>query len=143
MSADQKHDARRRRSRVHDAILDDLAAMPSDKLRDEAAAEGGDLAKMVSEIDEVIAKARTNVARGRFAEAKAELDAWRSKRTITSTDRASARLKFDQIRAGDPDLARKMMVAARKGQGLSDSDIEGIVDGLADLDRLEKDAKDE
>jgi hypothetical protein len=31
-----------------------------------------------------------------------------------------------------------MMLAARKGEGLSDSDVEGLLDDLAALERLER-----
>ena len=41
------------------------------------------------------------------------------------------------MRAGDGAKASDMMMAARKGKGLSDSDEQGILDDLARLARLE------
>ena len=34
-----------------------------------------------------------------------------------------------------------MMMAAREGEGLSDSDAEGLIDDLAELERLERENK--
>jgi hypothetical protein len=36
-----------------------------------------------------------------------------------------------------------MMMAARKGEGLSESDLEGLLDDLAELERLERGEGDE
>jgi hypothetical protein len=35
-----------------------------------------------------------------------------------------------------------MMMAARKGEGLSDSDLEGLIEDMAELERLERDKDD-
>jgi DNA-binding NtrC family response regulator len=48
-----------------------------------------------------------------------------------------ARAKFEKIRARDPELASKMLMAARNGQGLSDNDMEGMLEDLARLERLD------
>jgi hypothetical protein len=53
------------------------------------------------------------------------------------TDREAVRAKFEKIRARDPELASKMLMAARNGQGLSDSDMEGMLEDLAKLERLD------
>ena len=52
-------------------------------------------------------------------------------------DRAAARARFEKIRSRDPELASKMMMAARNGEGLSDKDMEGLLEDLAKLERLD------
>ena len=43
------------------------------------------------------------------------------------------------MKNGDHDLSNRMMMAARKGEGLSENDIEGVLDDLDDLEKLTKD----
>ena len=52
-------------------------------------------------------------------------------------DRQAVRARFERIRARDPDLASRMMLAARKGEGLSDSDMDGLLEDLARLEGLD------
>jgi hypothetical protein len=35
-----------------------------------------------------------------------------------------------------------MMMAARKGEGLSDSDLDGVIEDIAELERLEREKDD-
>jgi hypothetical protein len=77
-------------------------------------------------------------AKLRMERAKSELQAWRaSKGKVVAFDRAAMKAKLDRMRARDPEFASKMMTAARNGQGLSDSDIEGFLEDLARLERLD------
>ena len=52
-------------------------------------------------------------------------------------DREAARALFEKMRSRDPELASKMLLAARKGEGLSESDMEGLIEDLAKLERLD------
>ena len=52
-------------------------------------------------------------------------------------DREAARARFEKIRSQDPELASKMLLAARKGEGLSERDMEGLLEDLAKLERLD------
>jgi hypothetical protein len=55
----------------------------------------------------------------------------------------AARAKLDRMRSGDRELDRKMMLAARKGEGLSDSDVKGLLEDLAALEQLQRGDEDE
>ena len=73
--------------------------------------------------------------------AKAELYRFkvRQKAALTTDELAAGRSVFDRMKVGDRDLSSKMMLAARKGEGLSERDVNGIAEDLADLLKLSKD----
>jgi hypothetical protein len=70
--------------------------------------------------------------------AKSGLQEWRAgKGRVVEFDRGAMRAKFEKMRARDPEFASKMMAAARNGEGLSDQDLEGFLEDLARLERLD------
>ncbi len=75
-------------------------------------------------------KASLTRAKNQLAEAKVRLSIF-----TTSRDRAGALERFEKMKAGDTE---PMMMAARKGEGLSEKDIEGVLEDLDDLEKLEK-----
>lgn len=75
-------------------------------------------------------KASLTRAKNQLAEAKGRLSIF-----TTSRDRAGALERFEKMKAGDTE---PMMMAARKGEGLSEKDIEGVLEDLDDLEKLEK-----
>lgn len=56
---------------------------------------------------------------------------------ISSVERELVRAKLHNMRAGNGGNASGRMMAARKGDGLSESDEEGAVDDIAQLEALE------
>ena len=56
---------------------------------------------------------------------------------VSSAERESVRAKLHDMRAGKGGNASGLMMAARKGGGLSESDEEGAVDDMAELEALE------
>ena len=130
--------------RIEDALLDSILNASGDELREELAAAGIDPESCIAEVDATIAAARAQCARKRLDDARAELANWRTsgaKASVTALD--AARAKFERLRSGDQALNRKMMLAARKGEGLSDSDVEGLLADLAALEDLERGQEDE
>ncbi len=77
-------------------------------------------------------KATLARARNQLAEAKGRLSI-----STTSRDRAGALARFEKMKAGETELPGPMTMAARKGEGLSEKDIEGVLEDLDDLDKLE------
>jgi len=144
MSKTKKPTAQEELERIEDAFLDSLLNASGDELREEITAAGIDPDSCIAEVDATIAAAKAEYARNRLEEARAELAAWRkrdAKANGTALD--AARAKLDRIRSGDPELDKKMMLAARKGEGLSDSDMEGLLEDLAALEELERGDEDE
>ena len=71
--------------------------------------------------------------------AKTQADTWRSLRLREGEpqNRSEAKERFEKIRCADPTFDQKMMIAARNGKAPTDNDKEGLVEDLADLQRLE------
>jgi hypothetical protein len=130
---------------LDDAIDESILAASSDELREELAALGLDPDAVVAEMDAVTARARIAGAKRGLDRAKRAVLAFRARPTdVSSDDRDAVRGKLSGMRAGDGAKASDMMMAARKGKGLSEGDEQGILDDLARLARLEaEDAEDE
>jgi hypothetical protein len=126
--------------RIEDALAESLLDATGEDVRKEVGASGDDPDALIANVNEAIASAQSLSARVRLERARAELAAWRTKSGPAPLEREAARTRFERMRSGHFDPDTKMTMAARKGQGLSDSDAEGVVDDLADLDRLERDA---
>jgi hypothetical protein len=136
MSA-KKPTAREELARIEDAVVESILQAAGDTVREEITAAGGDPDALIARIDAAIASARGKAARARLEGARGELSAWRAKGGGTSPlEREAARERFQRLRAGAGDEG--MMMAARKGEGLSESDAEGLVEDLAELERLER-----
>jgi hypothetical protein len=139
MTAPKKTDGRDEILRIEEALVRSLLEASTSELREEFAAAGQDPDKCIAEIDALIGRAKAASAKKRFDQAKAELAAWRSgESNVVGFDRDAARARFERIQARDPELASKMMVAARKGESLSERDMEGLLQDLAKLERLER-----
>jgi hypothetical protein len=124
-------------SKLDDAIDESILAASSEELLDELAALGMDPDAVVSEIDAATARAKIAGGKKGFERARQAVLAFKARPNISSEERAAVRRKLDEMRAGDGAKASDMMMAARKGKGLSDRDEDGILDDLAHLAALE------
>ena len=119
--------------KLDDAIDESILAASSDELREELAALGLDPDAVVAEMDAVTERARIAGAKRGLEQAKRAVLAFKARPAdVSPEDR-----KLGEMRAGDGAKASDMMMAARKGKRLSDSDEQGILDDLARLARLE------
>lgn len=124
--------------KLDDAIDESILAASSGELREELAALGLNSDAVVTDMDAVTERAKIAAAKRGLQLAKQAVLAFKAKSTnISAEERDAVRKKLDHMRAGDGAKASDMMMAARKGKGLSDSDEEGILDDLARLARLE------
>ncbi len=138
MTATKKNSADEQLDRIEDALIEAILNSSEAELREDMKARGEDPGKCLAEIDALIAGAKEKSAKRRFDKAKSEMQDWRTgKGNVAGFDREAARAKFEKIQARDPELATKMLIAARNGQGLSDSDMEGMLEDLARLERLD------
>jgi hypothetical protein len=112
-------------------------------VRKDITASGGDPEALVAAVDAAIASGRAESARASLERARAELSAWSTKSGPASPlERQAARTRFERLRSGNYDPDEKMMMAARKGEGLSESDLEGLIEDMAELEKLERDKDD-
>jgi hypothetical protein len=71
------------------------------------------------------------VAKRKLTAAKAAVAAdLGSPRTVIRLDPSQARRRLERMLARDPETASKLTLAARKGQGLSDEDVQGMLEDL-------------
>jgi hypothetical protein len=123
--------------KLTDAIDESILAASSNEIREELAALGMDPDAVASEMKDVTARARIAGGKRGLERARQGVLAFKAKPNVSSEDRAAVREKLDWMRAGDGAKASDMMMAARKGKGLSDRDEEGILEDLARLAALE------
>jgi hypothetical protein len=139
MTSSKKTTARDELLRIEDALVRSIVDASEADLREDLAAAGEDSGTCLTEFDAAVVRAKAAAAKQRLDRAKAQAAAWRAgKSKVVPFDREAVRARFESIRARDPELASKMMMAARKGQGMSDSDMDSLLEDLAELDRLER-----
>jgi hypothetical protein len=138
VTSPKKTSPREELERIEDALVRSILDAPTAEIREEMAAAGEDPNKAIAEFDDIIARAKAAGARKRMADAKNELAAWRTgKGIVASFDRKAVLARLEAIKSRDPELASKIMMAAREGEGASDRDIEEVLEALAKLERLE------
>lgn len=144
MSTSRKQTPLEELERIEDALVDSILNLSGGDLREEFADTGIDIEACVSEIETTFAVAKAEYANKRLLEARAELAAWRKRASkATAAEIDEARAKLVQIRSGNQELGQRMMLAARKGEGLSDSDMEALLEDLVALKKLEGKQEDE
>ena len=123
--------------RIGDAIDESILNASSEELREELAAQGLDVAKVVAEMDAMTARAKAAGAKMRLEEAKRQLQSFKAGvSNVSPFDREVARRLLQKMKSGGSESSPVMM-AARKGKGLSQSDEEGVLDDLAQLQALD------
>jgi len=142
MSTPKKRTARDELEAIEDAFIQSILDADGQSVREEYTSLGLNPDDVVAAMDRTIEGAKAQCATQQLEKARAELVAFRSKSgNLTSSEREAARGRFDRARAGDRNLSSKLMMAARKGEGLSDHDIDSVVDDFAMLDSLESEGE--
>jgi hypothetical protein len=138
MTGISKDSARDELERIEDALVEAIMNSSEAELREEIKERGEDPDKILAGVDAALVGAKAAGAKLRMERAKSELQEWRAgKGKIVDFDRAAMRAKFEKMQARDPELASKMMAAARNGEGLSERDLAGFLADLAKLERLD------
>jgi hypothetical protein len=144
MSTSRKPTASEELEHIEDALVEILLNATGDELRAEITAAGMDPDAYIAQMESAIASARAECSRQRLEGARAALTAWRTKgRPPGDAEREAAQARLQRLRSGDRALDEKLMMAARKGEGLSDHDLEGLLEHLAELERQEREDGDE
>jgi hypothetical protein len=128
-----------RLSKIDQAIDESIIHASEKDLREDFAEQGHDFDKAVARVGSTIERAKVTAAKIKFERAKREMKAFRNQSNVRSLDLAKARSRFDGMKTGD---ATDTMMAARKGGKLSESDEDGVVDDIAQLEALENEAPD-
>jgi hypothetical protein len=134
----KKFSARNQLWSIEDALVEAILASSESELREDIEARSDDPAKRLANINLVITRAKAVSAKMRFERIKLELANWRaSEPAVVTFNHQIMRARLEKIIKRDPEFAAKVSMAARKGAGLPDTDMEGLLEDLAKLERLE------
>ena len=133
MTGDQGKE-RKELNRLADALVDDVLSSPDEEVLADSEDDGIDAAELAARLRGVFEHTITEAGKAKLAAAsRAAASAKRSGARLVRIDRADARRRYDAMIAQDPNLKKKMTLAARKGEGQSDRDIEGAIEDLEEL----------
>lgn len=139
MTGDKKKE-REALDRLADALADDILSASDEDILAEADEDHGDYAKLAAEARGLFERAKQEAGKARLAAAKKAVTAVRRQDSIViSIDPAEDRRRYNAIVARDSTLSAKLTMAARKGEGQSERDIESAIEDLAELGALKDD----
>lgn len=134
----KKYSTREQLQRIEDALVEAILASSESELRQDIEARGDDPSERLTSVSEVLTRAKAAGAKRRFERIKLELATWRtSQPKVVTFDRQLMRARLEKIMGRDSEFAAKVSMAARKGEGLPDTDMEGLLEDLAKLEKLE------
>lgn len=128
------NDAREALRRLADALAEDVLSAPDSEILADAAEIYGDTDKLAADMLKLFEQTANEQGKERLAAARAAVAADRGRpATVIRLEPAEARRRLQRLIAADPETARKLTVAARKGEGLSDNDVQSMLDDFAEL----------
>lgn len=131
--------ARQELEHIEDALIESLLNATDQAMQEELSSSGDNLDQLAALFDHAIAAAQARAARERLSEARVELAAWRENgKKATPLEKEAARARLSNARSGRANSSPGLMMAARKGKRISESDDEGLFDDLAELEKLEQ-----
>ncbi|OAI22052.1 hypothetical protein A1351_20675 [Methylosinus sp. R-45379] len=123
-----------------DAFIDSILNMSASELDEELRDLGLDPEVAITQTKAAVARGIIKANKTNFARKRSQLTDVKARLASSSKlgDRSGAVARFEKMKTGDPELSNRMMMAARKGKGLSENDVEAILEDLDDLEKLEK-----
>jgi len=143
MSTPKRTDSAAELGRLEDALVDSILQSSETELREEITAAGEDADAILRRVDALIVSVKTECKLARLRAAQEEVQALHGiVHSVTTTERTAARARFDKARSQDSSLSKKLLLAARNGQGATGTDLDSLADDYAELERLEQGAGD-
>jgi hypothetical protein len=128
------NDARDALRRLADALAEDILSAPDDEVLRDASEIYGDTDKLAADMLRLFEQTASEQGKARLAAARAAITgARRRPAQQRRLDPAEARRRLQQAIAADPETAKKLTMAARKGEGLSDEDVYGMLEDFEEL----------
>jgi hypothetical protein len=119
--------------RLADALVDDILNASDEDILAESTEEYGDPARLAAEMRAVFERTALGAGKAKLALAKqAAAEARRKGATVLRIDSAEARRRYERITS-------PLTLAARKGEGQSERDIDSAIEDLAELGAFEED----
>ena len=120
--------------RLADDLVDDILNASDEEILQEADEDGIDPAKLAPDMRALLDHTAMEASKAKLAAAKeAAAEAQQSGSTVISIDPSEARRRYGAIVDRDRNLAEKLTLAARKGEGQSERDIDSAIEDLAEL----------
>ena len=130
-------------NRLADALVEDILDASDEEVLAEAGEDGIDPGRLTGHLRDVFERAAADAGKQKLAAAKQDAaNARRSRARVVRIDHADARRRFEAMIAEDPKLTEKLTLAARKGEGQSDRDIESAIEDLAELGAFDEEDDD-
>jgi len=122
-------------ARLADAFVEDVLNASDEDILAEVREDHPDPAAAAAQARGLFEKAAAAAGKGRLAAAQAALAQQRGPANVAQLDPADARRRLQRILTRDPEMAHRLTLAARKdqGQGLSDNDVQGLLEDMAEL----------
>src|SRR5262245_6811711 len=143
---DKKKADREALMRLADAMDEDIFNASDKELFAEAAVDNEGLEEIAAAMRNLFDKTESETGKAKMTAARDALDELKRRRPVRvfHLDAVVARRRLQQALVDNPDTARKLTLAARKGEKLSDDDVIGIVEDLEEMGILppvDKDGK--
>lgn len=138
-----KEDAALKLGRIADALVEDLARMPDGEFLAECQEAGLDPAALAKEARSAVADAIAKAGKQRMAAARAGAarSAARPAAGVVLLPLAEKRRIVERFAANDTGLQAKLTLAARKGEGESEVDIDSFLRALVELGVIDADGR--
>jgi len=123
-----------------DALVDDLMALSDEELLGEVREEGADPEALAKELREKLEARIATENKARLARAREEMNAARAARAssgVVSLPLVRKQQILGQFAANDGQLRQRLTMAARKGEGASEREVDDILRDLLDLGAID------
>lgn len=128
------NDARDALKRLADALAEDVLSAPDGEILEDAAEIYGDPEKLAIDMLKLFEQTASEQGKERLAAARLAVAADRRRpAAVVRLPPAEARRRLQQLIAADPETARKLTAAARKGERLSDDDVQSMLEDFEEL----------
>ncbi len=128
------NDARDALRRLADAFAEDVLSAPDSEILEEAAEIYGDPEKLAADMVKLFEQTASEQGKERLAAAREAVAADRRRpAAVVRLPPAEARRRLQKLIDADPETARKLTAAARKGDRLSDDDVLSMLEDFEEL----------
>ena len=121
-------------ARLVGGLVQDMMDLTDAELSAELRERGEDPALIAGRARAVFEKAVRERGKRRLTAARTAVDDDAAiPRKVVKLDAVSARARLEKLLRRSPETAKKLTIAARKGEGLSDADVLGLLSNLEEL----------
>ena len=142
MSTSNKPNKDRELEHFEDALVDSILSASAEEMHEAAVASGNDPVAIVRRFDAMLLASKAQCSLQRLRDARADLEAFAANVVpLADSERDAARICIVEARKTVSQVPSNLMMAARKGKGASEQDLNSLIDDLAELERLERGAE--